>query len=188
MFLIQGFFWKVVGAFRTKVNFDGFVESKPEEKDDHIIVDGIAFPKEQITMLTEVQISGVKPLDLYKVMGVAVRTPIKEAIQGMPYSQEFAEIRKRINAIITVERSARRVIDRDEVMKLVDDTIEFGRAVLASEVRAGNYSLAKQSGETTLNKLNAIIVDIYDAPTKAQAAQGYRSYSEALLGRSSRVA
>lgn len=183
MFLIQGFFWKVVGAFRTKVEFDGFLETMPELKDDHYIIDSIPLPKEQVTLLTEVRITGVKPLDLIKIMGVAVRTPLKESVKGLPYSQEFTEIRKRINAIITTERSARRVIDREEVMKLVDETIEFGRAVIASEVRDGNYSLAKLSGESVLTKLNAIIVDIYDAPTKAQYAQGYKSYSDAMLAK-----
>lgn len=183
MFLIQGFFWKVVGSFRTKVSFDGFLETRPELKDDHYIIDSIPMPKEQITLLTEVNISGVKPLDLIKVMGVAVRTPLKEAVKGLPFSQEFDEMRKRINAIITTERSARRVIDREEVMKLVDEIIDFGRAVIASELRNGNYSLAKQSGESVLSKLNAVIVEIYDAPTKAQYAQGYKSNSEALLAK-----
>lgn len=183
MFLVRGFFWKVVSGFKVKVEFDGFLENKPEERDNHIVIDGIPMPKEQITLLTEVKISGVKPLDLCKVMGVAVRTPVKEAVKGTIYDSEFRTVRDRINAIITVERNGRRVIDRESVMKNVDEIIEFGRAVIISELRDGNFNQAKMTANDVMDKLQAVIVEVYDAPTKAQALQGYKSYSEALLGR-----
>lgn len=183
MFLIQGYFWKVIGAFRTKVSFDGFVENKPEEVDGHVVVDDIPFPKEQITLLTEVQISGVKPLDLCKLMGVAVRTPVKEIVKGTLFDEEFKEMRKRINAVITAERGAKRIIDRDSMMQRVDEIIDFGRAVIASDTKSGNYSTARITADGTMAKLNAILVEVYDAPTKSQALQGYTSYSEAMMAK-----
>lgn len=183
MFLVQGFFWKVVGAFRTKVNFDGFVETKPEIKDGHVVIDSIPFPEDQITMVTEVEIKGVKPLDLYKVMGVAVRTPVREVVKGTIFDSDFDTMRNRINAIISAERKAKRIIDRDVKMSQVDEIIEFGRAVILSDLRVGNYSMARVSADAVISKLNAVIIEVYDAPTKAQYMQGYRSNSEALLCR-----
>lgn len=183
MFLVRGYFWKVVGAFRTQVEFDGFVETKPEEVDGSVVIDSIPFPKEQITLVTEVNILGVKPLDLQKIMGVSVRTPVKEAVKGTIYDSEFTAMRKRISAIITAEKAAKRIIDREAQLQRVDEIIDFGRAVILSDLRAGNYSMARQSADNTLTKLNAIVIEVYDAPTKAQYMQGYKSNSEALLAK-----
>lgn len=183
MFLVRGYFWKIVGAFRTKVEFDGFVEVKPEVNNGQVVIDGIPFPEEQITLVTEVEIKGVKPLDLYKIMGVAVRTPVNEAVKGTIFDSDFEVMRKRINAIISAEKAAKRVIDREEKMKMVDEIIDFGRAVILSDLRNGNYSQARITADGVIAKLNGIIIEVYDAPTKAQYNQGYRSNSEALLAK-----
>lgn len=154
MYYVEGFLELSQLGFIVRKSFSGFVVDKPEDVEHDgrkcVMINDIPVPAQNVTRVSEVNVSGVDVLDLSKLFPPASRREItKASFSKTPLFDEFKQWRQEFfhrvdgefkDAVKAKELSNDTVVEVTAVMK---ERLEFYGASISVSENNGDSNLAR---------------------------------------------